>query len=213
MFKNNFKTNIILFLVICILYFFLSYAISKFFYTTEILNNSLRFLNLKNGTSYFEISKFKFLNFIFIPFQLIVKIIFVYLCLKIGLLLNQKSARNVDILKSILLSEFVYIIEGIMRMYLISKNKFSSIQEINSFSPFSIYYIFNFNSTHPYIYIPLSIISIFKLIYIFILSYFLSKIVNLKLNYSIIFVFKTYGLGLLFWIIILTYIAISVINK
>ncbi len=200
------------FLLLIVSYLILQFGIQS------IMSDDLIYDSLINQLSYDRISemldqgkKWQWLSYVFLPVLLFIKILFVVICFSIGgLFLNIEN----DFKKFFSIatnSEFVFLIPGIIKLvwFTIIKTTYT-LQDLQYFSPLSAINFFNPTELDTWVVYPLQLLNAFELLYWFVLAYQLKEVLNESLSGSIGFVAKTYGVGLVIWVILVMFLIVSI---
>lgn len=86
-----------------------------------------------------------------------------------------------------------------------------TMEYIQLFSPLSLINLFNYNEIDQWASYILQTINLFELIYIFFLSYLIMKNFNVNFKKSLELVITTYGLGLIIWIMFITFLSLNLL--
>jgi len=150
--------------------------------------------------------KWKFIGYSLIPVRYLLIICFVLLCLKIGIFFENIKIDNSLIIRALILSEFVFVVQKVIHVIYLTKFGVTDIFDVQYFVPFSIL-IFYKNSLLTYgVKYVLSSLNLFELGFWIILAFFLRKLLNMNFFKSFLFVSKTYGLGILLWFIVILFL-------
>lgn len=143
------------------------------------------------------------------PLIALIKIIFVAGCLYIGSIIYYPNIKFNIFLKIALISEFIFIFYNSIKITLILFYKLHTIAGIQQFQPMTLYSLFDPVSIPYYLYYPFIILNLFEIPYWVIIVVLLKEIIKGSVFDRIIFIAKTYGMGLFIWITIVTFLTIN----
>lgn len=146
------------------------------------------------------------LNIILISLKIFSTAIVLY----IGLVFNSdRKIKFTDLVKIVTVSEFIFILYALLKLACINFNAFSTLHELNSNYPLSLFSIIASDTLDAWIIYPLSVINIAEILYWFILAYFLYRLLEIKYIKSFSLVLNTYVLSLFLWMSIIVFLTIS----
>jgi|WetSurMetagenome_2_1015567.scaffolds.fasta_scaffold598476_2 hypothetical protein len=134
---------------------------------------------------------------------IVFKIGFTSVCILIGSILFKWSINFNKIFRIAVLSEFIFLLSQIIKNIILSTTFLDSLSSIQTLSPLSLSSVIKVPDM-PFLIYALKTINIFELVYFFFLAYGLYYFCKKKYVECLKFVFKTYGIGLLIWIVIIT---------
>ncbi|MCB9426652.1 MAG: hypothetical protein H6584_06445 [Flavobacteriales bacterium] len=139
----------------------------------------------------------------------------VAICLYIGVFMYEIHEKTkitmIKIFKITLVGEFVLLSASYVKFfYFYFQTNDYSLEDIQRFSPLSLVSLFNIEELELWLQVPLQAFNIFELIYILLLSYFLSKIIHNKFTKSFELVLVSYGSGLLVWTGLIMFLLLNI---
>lgn len=211
--KNIININIKQFFLLILLFYVLSsvlinwYVITDEMYyqsfgdqlSTDLIN---KFLNIKN--------KWDWIGFFIAPILLIVKILFVGICLEVGNFIFDLKLNFKQLIKIVILAETVFLIAAFVRVFwffLYPEN--ITLEYIQTFYPLTLLNLVVIKNVPQYLIYPLQLINFFELMYWFVLAYLLKTYTNKPFNTSFGVVAKTYGVGLLSWVVLVVFLSVK----
>ena len=202
--------------ILHILLFFLSlYLLITAIYNEFILTNKLYLNSLASQLTIDQINniiifkeKFGWITYIVNILVFLIKINFTTFCLLIGLFFAGINISYKKILKVVLITEFIFIINTGIRLILIHYNDFSTLEEIQHFMPFSLYSLFSPKAVPEWLTYPLSILNVAELLYWFLLAFGLNLLLKTSYLKSFKIVLTSYGTGLLLWVVLIIFIQV-----
>lgn len=202
------KTNIYLFTAITFLYV-LNSCVIRIFYIDDLF-----FLNSYGGKfdqQYVQQmlsfdKKWGFIKYVFIPFGLFLRISLVTYIIYLGLYLVNVDVSIKYLYKVTILGELIFLVFTITRTILIFFHNFTSFEELGRYAPFRFITVETISNYPPWIKIPMLIINPVEILYWFVLSFLISKLLSWNYFKSTLLVIKTYVVGLIVWIIFIVFI-------
>jgi hypothetical protein len=154
--------------------------------------------------------KWGWLIYTFIPIFLFLKISLVVGSLFIGTSIQRNTISMRPIFKIVILSEFIFLLLPIIKLVWFSVfNTDYNLNDLQLFSPLSIFSLTSQNLVESWLVYPLCLLNLFELAYWCILAWQLKDILNRDFVGSLGFVAKTYGVGLLLWVIFVMFLTVS----
>jgi hypothetical protein len=155
--------------------------------------------------------KWKWLSYVFLPIFLLIKILFVVICFSIGgLFLNIESSFK-KFFTIVTKAEFVFLIPGVIKLFWFSFFQTNyTLQDLQFFSPLSAISFFNPTELDPWLAYPLQLLNVFEVVYWLLLAYQLKPVLNETFPSSLGFVGRTYGVGLIVWVILVMFLIVSI---
>jgi hypothetical protein len=150
------------------------------------------------------------LGYLVIPVIYLVKITIVTFCLLTGVFLWGYSIRFKSLFFVCLKAEFIYLIPpAITFIYFGVIHYNSSLKDMENFYPLALINFFDMESIPSWSKYSLSLINVFELLYVIILSIGLSEELSKTFTHSLKLVVVSYGSGLLLWVLTVMFIAVS----
>ena len=184
----------------------------------SIMSNDLVYDSLINQLSYERISemlsqgkKWQWVSYVFLPVLVSVKIFFIVICFSIGgLFLNVENGFK-KFFASATNAEFVFLFPGAIKLIWFSLIKTNyTLQDLQYFSPLSALSFFKPNELDPWSVYPLQLLNVFEVVYWLVLAYQLKQVLNKDFSSCIGFVGRTYGMGLIVWVILVMFLIVSI---
>lgn len=199
------------FLLLAVFYVLISFAINYLFLTDGLYYQSLgEQLATERIAKMIEVSqKWQWLGYIFLPIIILIRVCFTAICIYIGCFLANIKVRFNELFKIALLADFVFVLAGIIKLVILIF--FKDISTINDlqFQPLSLLELFDRISVDTLFIYPLSLISVFELLYWWVLAVLLSTIINKSFGASLKAVASSYGIGLLFWVLFVMFLTVN----
>lgn len=162
-----------------------------------------------------QYEKTSWIYYLIQPIIITIKLIFVTACLFYGFEIG-KSLKKITVPKSmekisflrifnfVMIAEFVFILSEILKIiYLASvPGRPSGLKDISYYKPLGIFDIIKVELLDNWEAQLLTNINVFEALYFFVLAYFFAKALELEFQKSFIVVSLSYGIGLIFWVLL-----------
>jgi hypothetical protein len=199
----------VLFVCITAIYLVLAYISDQFIIGDEIYIRSFSDQTIEAVLSMRE--RYGWLNYLFMPLTLILKIAFSAICISIGAVLSSLEFKFKTFLKAVLLAEGVFIIAQIF--YLVNLSRHLDILTIETslnYFPLSVISIYGVENVVPWLHYPLQTLNLFEVFYILFISWLLSRQWKPNFIESLNIVLPSYGTGLLLWLVLVTFLTLQI---
>ncbi len=182
----------------------LTFAIPYLFLTNNLYYQSFgEQLSADRISQLIDLSqKWQWVGYLLIPLIVLVRISFTALSLYIGFYISEHPVPFRKLFKIALLADFVFVVSGIVKLLILIFFKDVSTLTDLQFQPFSVMQLFDKSAVEPYLIYPLSVISVFELLYWIVLARLLAYILDRPLVKSFKTVAASYGTGLLLWVLV-----------
>lgn len=159
--------------------------------------------------------KWKWLNYAMIPIVYITKIMLVAFCLnfiKLFYLSGLEKLRFSDLVFIVMIAEFVFIMAGFFKFinfYFIDTDY--SFEQIQTYYPISLVNMSEYISNEKWLNYPLQLVNLFELFYWGLLAWGIWELSDKKISFlkSFGLVTVSYGIGLLFWVGIVSFLILN----
>lgn len=206
------SNKILVFFILCLSAFLLAYL-----FNAVLVTDSLYYDYLGDQVAYERIrelldfsAKWQWVGYLFIPLIYLLKFFIIAICLMTGVILFGYRARFKRLFHIAMIAEFVFLLPGLIKLVWFTWiHKNYSLEELQFFYPFSMLSWFGQENYEIWLHYPLQLINVFELSYWLMLSIGLG--VLLKQNISKMFglVAGSYGIGLLVWVVFITFLSIQ----
>ncbi len=142
-----------------------------------------------------------------LPFVIIIRILYISTCIYAGCFFSNKEYKFSTIWGIAVYADTVFVLATLFNIFYLIFFPPATISKI-SLNPTSILYYLNLENIPPYLLYPIGLINLFEFLYWGVLAYYISKLFKYSYIDSLGFIYKTYGVGLLLVILILTLIII-----
>ena len=203
-----FQKSSIALIPIIFIYLLITYYNQTFIITDELYWNSYGWqLSNKQFNDYLTFSKkWQWVGYLFVPVAIIIRLSFVWICLKVGsffredifsvsfwrICIQAEVVFVVGAVAGLLYSEFFVDIKTLEQL---SVNQFSMQAIVSDIAPKWSSYIFN-------------TLNIFEFGYVFVLAYLIKEESKIKFLPSLNFVASTYLPGLALWVLLVSYLSV-----
>lgn len=158
----------------------------------------------------FKISKkWQWFGYALIPIVVLIRVGFTSICLYIGLFVVDLKIPFRDLFKVTLLADFVFVFAGLTKMVILIFFKDVSTLYDLQFQPLSLMELFDRESVDQLLYYPLSLVSVFELIYWLTLAWLLTEVVEKPFGSTFKTVASSYGTGLLLWVLFIMFLTVN----
>lgn len=190
------------------------YITSNYILTVDVLYNSFSGQLVKEQLLKLVETRerFNWLQYVFSPLVILFRSTIVASCLNMGIFIyfNENEISFNKLFRITLLGEFIFIIGDYFKAlyFLFIKNDYLII-DFQRFYPFSVINFLEDNDLQLWFVYPLQLLSLFELIYWFILAYLLGKQLGVSTKKSFIIVASSYGVALLIWVGAVMYLTLN----
>lgn len=154
--------------------------------------------------------KWSWLAYFLAPALFSIKVLVVALCLSAGLFFFDLQVEFKNILRLALLAEFILLLRPLsMIIWFGPLDTPYTLESIQNFAPLSMLNFFDATVLDPWIKYPLSVASVFEVLYVLILTLGLSQQIKKDFQESFKIVVCSYGSGLLTWITLVAFLLIN----
>lgn len=204
--------SVILFVVLVVLNFLLSFGINRIVLTEDVyyyaLIDTLSEERIRELLS--SQKKFEWIIYFFGPVVYGFKLFFMASCIYIGFFFHNLTVKFSTLFEVALKSEFLFLLLPAARLIWFGFfDQNYSLDNVSDFPPYTAVSIFPDDSLAFWIKYPLSFINLIQLAYILILAKGISDDVEMKYSDSAALVFQTYGAALLIWILFTLFLLVS----
>ena len=198
--KKISSNTVLIFLILVITNLFISWLSEIYVYTDSF------FISQIPEYYYDEIKtakdKFSVFGYILIPILLLLKTSLITILLSVGAKLSNIHIEFSKLFHAVILSEFVFSISNFIYLANIYINIESvTIENIQNYYPLSLLSFYGVeNVNEEWVVYPLTVLNLFQVLYLAIVSFFISRQKKLDFFRILNFVIPSYGFGLLLWI-------------
>ena len=190
----------------------LSFSLDIFVYTDDIYYYA--FSDTLSGERIDELiagmKDAAWIGYIFIPFIYALKIFLVSASIYTGVFLLNVRASFSAIFHTALKCEFLFLIPVVLRLFWFTLiNTHYTLEDIDNFPPFSILTFLELKDAEIWLTYALSFINLIQLTYIILISKGISSVLDINFGKSVGLVIKSYGAGLILWILFIVFLIVS----
>lgn len=202
------KSSLIFFVGLVLILILVSFYNNNFIYNDAFYRNI--FLPYRSISQINElvitINKWNWIGYFFIPLILILKIFFIWVCLKAGSIITE-TFTQIPFWKICIQAEIVFAIGAVAGI--LHSEFFADLQTLEqiSLNPFSLH-IFVFRSVPLWSHYLFSTINLFELAYVLFLAYIIADESKKAFLPSLKFVASTYLPGLALWVLLVSYLSV-----
>jgi len=154
--------------------------------------------------------KWFWVNYISIPFILIIKFSLVSSSLWLGAFFFNRKVSFSDLFGVAMLAELISQVPPVLKIFWFFFIQTDyTLTDLQQFSPFSALSLFEEGTIQPYLVYPLHLLSVWEIGYWILLAYGLSRVIGNPLTKSLQIVAVSYGSGLLLWVVFGMYLSVS----
>jgi len=154
--------------------------------------------------------QWKWIAFLFIPVIFCIKFSLVAVALNVGILLNGLKTTFTDLFKIAMIAELVFLFGLFIKIiWMTFFMEIHSMTTIQTFNPLALINLINIEKLQSWMVYPLQALSVFELVYIFVLALGLSLKLQKSFLKMLVLVFSSYGLGFLLWLVVIMFISLN----
>jgi hypothetical protein len=108
-------------------------------------------------------------------------------------------------------AEFIFLIPVVSKIiwFLFFDNDYT-LKDLQYFSPLSAFSFLNPKEIEPWLVYPIQLLNLFELLYWLALAYQLKDVLGKSFKASLGFVAATYGVGLFIWVVLITFLIVTI---
>lgn len=209
--KLKCNSNFYLFLSIAFVYLFLTWVTNKFIITDNIyISLWSEKLSTDRAIQLLEkTKKIEWVAYLLIPVFLYFKLLLIAFTFKSGFYVSNTEVPFDQIFKIVLMAELIPIVALFVQFAYFLLNGVESMEQLNSFAPFSLFSLLNSDELPVYFSYPLRLISLYEVAYWILLAIGIRANLQKSFVKSLGFVASSYGLGLLLWVAFVVFIQVQ----
>lgn len=168
----------------------------------------MHFHRVKRMLSFRE--EWKWVSYAFLPFYHWMKFALISLWILSGTVLYGIRTSWSAILRVVILAEFIWLLPMVLKLlYFSILSPQYSLSDLKNFQPLSLMNLFDPEWIEPWLVFPLKALNLFEVAYMFVLAIGIKKVIHRDFNTSLGFIVPVYGLGLVSWIVFITFLSIN----
>ena len=213
---NMRKLQVNIFFKFClfIIIFFLIQAIIKYFYISDNLLFEHYSQELSDASAKNKIENYQKTSWIIIIAPIVfyaLRFILIAALIATGLFLSETKFKLHNLLKCVVLAEYLYILKQIIKLFWFGFIKTDyNLDEFNGFGWDSIGAWCDISNFPIYFRVPLNTVNLFTVLYVFVIAFLLKKEIQTSYLKSLSISIKTYGTGLVLWIFLIMFLLINI---
>ena len=207
--ENNFYLLLALYIAISML---INLILEKVIQSDHLLIKELRTKFLDHQIE--DILKFKrkweWIYSVLLYIVFYIKIAFISTILYTVLFFKNKKIKYNEILEIVLVAEFIFLFVPIIKMtwfYFFMNNY--TLKNFQQFFPLSLANFFNINQLPLWLLYPMQTINLFEIVYIYLLSYLISKKINFSFFKTSIIILTAYLPTIFLWIMLIIFLILN----
>ena len=154
--------------------------------------------------------KWEWIGYLFIPLMLVIKWFLISVPIYVGNIFFEFKISYKKIVQLVMVSELIFLLLAVVKFVWFYYHKDSlTLAYIQFFMPLSLINLFEIDELDQWFVYPLQIVNLFEAVYWLFLSYFISKEIQKPFWKAFEFVLSTYGVGLLIWVIFVSFIVLN----
>jgi len=179
---------------------------NDFYY--EILGEQMSYDRIKEIIT--TNNKYEWVGHVFTPFFYLLKFLMITVCFKIGLIFYDIKISWGKLLNWVIKLETIFLLPSIINIVWFSFISTDyNYQDIQFFYPFALINIFNPQEISQWFIYPLQVLNVFEIIYWYALIKLFTTETKHKFWKMFEFVFYTYGLSLLVWMVLIMFLSVN----
>lgn len=154
--------------------------------------------------------KFQWITYLALPIILLLKISILSIVLLAGSFFWNVNISFKRLFQIALIAEFIFIIPSLIKLgwFLFIKSDYELI-DLQTFYPMSLVNLVNIGDVPIWLYYPLQTFNVFEVVYWCVLAYGLALVTRERWHKMLRLVASSYGVGLLVWLVFITFITIN----
>jgi hypothetical protein len=153
--------------------------------------------------------KMDYFQYIYFFIYFLVKLLFTTFCLFVYGYFSEQFINWKTLFGIALVAELVFVIEMVIRVVYFSIHAPQTFSDLANFNFFSVAYFIN-SAKFPYLAYVVQTINLFEILYVLVIAKLLRPVTGNKTARNIGFVLKSYGLGMIFWVALVTFFLIQI---
>ena len=143
-----------------------------------------------------------------VPLILLLRAFYTATCLAVGIFITEQNLKFSQCFNIAIKADIIFLIELIIKIDYFSLLEVNSLRELD-IHLFSALQWMGVNNVKQWLSYPMNVLNIFELTYWVLLTLFLSDYTKKSFGNSLGFVAKTYGVGLLIWVVFVMFIVLN----
>ncbi|MFT4031970.1 MAG: hypothetical protein QM669_06090 [Siphonobacter sp.] len=173
------------------------------FYSTQLSYEQIeQMLNMQK--------KWEWLGYVFIPIFYLLKLCMISLCVYTGaLLFNIKTLSWSKVFGAVVVADMIFLVPAIIKMVWFTFQSHYTLEDVQYFLHGSMLTIFEPKQLEPWLIYAIQSVNIWELLFFIALAFGLKKYLDEDVNRSMGLVMSTYGIGLVVWVVFITFLTLN----
>ena len=206
-----FKSNTLAYLILCLAFAIINY-LSSTLISDDLYYNSLgeQFTYAKIDEILDQKDKWAWIGYVLIPVIYLIKFTLITFCLNVGILLSGYKVSFKKLFQITMYAEAIFLLPAIIKLLWFAFIQTDyTLEELQYFYPLSMLNLFEVGKLEAWWVYSFQVINVFEFGYLLLLAYGIGKQLDKSLNDALGFVLSTYGVGLLLWVVFITFLVVN----
>ncbi|MDZ7879001.1 MAG: hypothetical protein U5L45_15065 [Saprospiraceae bacterium] len=194
----------------------LGYATTMYIQDTMILTKEVYYNTLGEQLTIERIdqilekqAEWKWVSYLLIPVVVVLQAFLVALCLNCGTIMMNYKIRFRPLFTLVLRSSVVFLLWKLLVTFIFLFSEVQFFDDLITLNKFALAGFVSKESVPSWLMYPLSILNIFEVVFWFLLTFGMSRLLQRSFKGSFGFVSTTYGLGLLMWMVFIIFLQLN----
>jgi hypothetical protein len=149
--------------------------------------------------------------YVALPLLYLFKFTLTSACLSVGILFADQKLPFKRVFTWVMVAEVVFLIPSLIKIFwFLCVQTHYTLNDVQYFFPLSLLSIFEVAYVDKWLVYPLQLLNGFELLYWLVLAYGLHIMMKKDFSASLVLVSGSYGTGLLLWVVLVTFLSVSV---
>lgn len=154
--------------------------------------------------------KWFWIGYVLLPIVYLIKFMLISSCILIGSVIRAIHVQFGMVFKTVIIADGIFLAASLMKFFwFLGLNEDFTISNWQSFSLLSLHQLWPAESVELWLQYPLQTINIFEILYVFGLTFLLSKFSKIAFSKLLSLVFQSYLIGLCIWVVLVMFISFS----
>lgn len=179
----------------------------NFFYRT--FSDQMSIQNIDQLLSFTE--KIWWFNYLFQPIYVLLKALFVVLCITTYSILNDIEFSLKNFFKLAVFAEVIFIVSHSIYFFNLYINRTTlTLETVANYFPLSLLSFYGVENVVSWLHYPIQSLNLFEVLYVLFISWLLSKQWKPNFVESLNIVLASYGIGLLLWMVLVVFLSLQI---
>ena len=156
-----------------------------------------------------QATQWKWVGYLIVPVVVLTRVSYTTTCIFVGCFLSDIKVKFRELFKVVIFADFVFIVSGlsklIMLIYFEDVNTLGDLQV----QPLALSNLFDLSKSDPILNYPLSVLSVFEMLYVFVLVWIVSGLIGRTFLSSFRTIATSYGTGMLLWVLFVMFMNVT----